>query len=292
MTAQIKNALAMTAFGTISIFVRGIALSSMEIAFWRGSIALVVLWFIKKAFYRENKVHISRKQKVLLFLSGMAVGLNWALLFMAYEHTSIAVATLAYYFAPVIVMIVSPLLFKERMTLFQLLCFVMATAGLVLVVSAGNSMSGGSRAGIGFGLGAAVFYAAVVLMNKWIREGSGLERTIIQFFGAVALLFVILMVQGGFRIQTASPGSIGNLLIVGVIYTGLCYWLYFSSIKDLAGQQTAILSYLDPFVAILVSTLFFREPIRVLQGIGAVLILGFTCAYQLDRGQRDAADKE
>ena len=131
-----------------------------------------------------------------------------------------------------------------------------------------------------------------MLMNKWIREGSGLERTIIQFFGAVALLFVILMVQGGFRIQTASPGSIGNLLIVGVIYTGLCYWLYFSSIKDLAGQQTAILSYLDPFVAILVSTLFFREPIRVLQGIGAVLILGFTCAYQLDRGQRDAADKE
>ena len=84
----------------------------------------------------------------------MAVGLNWALLFMAYEHTTIAVATLAYYFAPVIVMIVSPLLFKERMTLFQLLCFVMATAGLVLVVSAGNSMAVGSRAGIGFGLGA------------------------------------------------------------------------------------------------------------------------------------------
>ena len=292
MTAQIKNALAMTAFGTISIFVRGIALRSMEIAFWRGSIALVVLWFIKKAFYRENKIHISRKQKVLLFLSGMAVGLNWALLFMAYEHTTIAVATLAYYFAPVIVMIVSPLLFKERMTLFQLLCFVMATAGLVLVVSAGNSMAVGSRAGIGFGLGAAVFYAAVVLMNKWIREGSGLERTIIQFLGAVSLLFVILMVQGGFRIQAASPGSIGNLLIVGVIYTGLCYWLYFSSIKDLAGQQTAILSYLDPFVAILVSTLFFREPIRVLQGIGAVLILGFTCLYQIDRGRRDAADKE
>ncbi len=292
MTAQIKNALAMTAFGTISIFVRGIALSSMEIAFWRGSIALVVLWFIKKAFYRENNIHISRKQKVLLFLSGMAVGLNWALLFMAYEHTTIAVATLAYYFAPVIVMIVSPLLFKERMTLFQLLCFAMATAGLVLVVSAGNSMAVGSRAGIGFGLGAAVFYAAVVLMNKWIREGSGLERTIIQFLGAVSLLFVILMVQGGFRIQAASPGSIGNLLIVGVIYTGLCYWLYFSSIKDLAGQQTAILSYLDPFVAILVSTLFFREPIRVLQGIGAVLILGFTCLYQIDRGRRDAADKE
>lgn len=106
-------------------------------------------------------------------------------------------------------MIVSPLLFKERMTLFQLLCFVMATAGLVLVVSAGNSMSGGSRAGIGFGLGAAVFYAAVVLMNKWsVKGAAGTYDN--PIFGAVALLFVILMVQGGFRIQTASPGSIGK----------------------------------------------------------------------------------
>lgn len=211
---------------------------------------------------------------------------------MAYEHTTIAVATLAYYFAPVIVMIVSPLLFKEQMTLFQLLCFVMATAGLVLVVSAGNSMAVGSRAGNCFGLEPPCSDAAVVLMINGSVNEAGWSCTIIQFLGAVSLLFVILMVQGGFRIQAASPGSIGNPTDSRRnLYRAVLLAVFFID-KRFSGAQTAILSYLDPFVAILVSTLFFREPIRVLQGIGAVLILGFTCLYQIDRGRRDAADKE
>lgn len=279
MTPQLKNIIAMAAFGTIAVFVRGIALPSIEIAFWRGGIALAVLWLIRTLFCKKNPARISARQKALLFLSGMAVGLNWALLFMAYEHTSVAVATLAYYFAPVLVIVLAPLLFRERMTLFQFFCFAMATLGLVLVIGTGSA-GGDHLRGILYGLGAASFYAGVVLMNKFIREGDGLERTMLQFAGAAVLLFVILLFRGGFQIGTASFPDIANLLIVGVFHTGLCYWLYFSSIKDLPGQQTAILSYVDPFVAILVSTLFFREPILPAQAVGAVLILGFTCLNQ------------
>ena len=288
MTPQLKNILAMATFGTIAIFVRGVALPPMEIAFWRGAVALAVLWLIRTLFYKKDAARISARQKALLFLSGMAVGLNWALLFMAYEHTSVAMATLAYYFAPVLVIVLTPLLFRERMTLFQFFCFAMATLGLVLVIGAGSTGGGDSLRGILYGLGAASFYASVVLMNKFVREGGGLERTILQFAGAVTLLFVILLARGGFRIGGASVSSIANLLIVGVFHTGLCYWLYFSSIRDLPGQQTAILSYVDPFVAILVSTLFFREPILPAQAVGAALILGFTCLNQAagDRWRR------
>lgn len=285
MKPQVKNILAMVAFGTISIFVRKITLSSFEIAFWRGAIALVVLGLIKAIGYQQHSGQGTRRQKFFLFLSGMAVGLNWALLFMAYDYTSVAVATLAYYFAPVIVIVLSPLLFRERMTRVQLGCFLMATLGLVMVIGTGEAAGADHLRGILFGLGAAVFYASVILMNKAVPSVSGLDRTLIQFAGAVVLLFVILVMRGGFAVFQASPVSIANLLVVGIFHTGLCYWLYFGSIKELPGQQTAILSYIDPFVAILVSVLVFGEGIRMSQGIGAGLILGFTCLYEVSKSR-------
>lgn len=278
--AQTKNIVAMAAFGTIAIFVRGIGLSSLETAFWRGMIAFFVLGSFKLLFYRNNQTFISLQQKILLFVSGMAIGINWALLFMAYEYTSVAVATLAYYFAPVLVIILTPVLFKEKMTLFQFFCFLAATAGLVMVIGVGNVNQQGSIQGIFYGLGAAVFYAGVILMNKGITQGTSLERTLIQFAGAAVLLGIILAGGKGFHLSEITSGGMIHLLTVGVIHTGLCYWLYFSSVKELPGQQIAILSYIDPLVAILVSVLYFHESVTILQGIGAVLILGFTCLYE------------
>lgn len=290
MKPQAKNILAMTAFGTISVFVRNIALSSMEIAFWRGAIALVVLWLMRKIVYRGNADPVSRRQKGLLLLSGMAVGLNWAFFFLAYEYTSVSVATLAYYFAPVIVIVLSPVLFQEKMTLLQLACFVMATVGLVMVIGTGEPAGSNPMLGIGYGLTAAAFYASVILMNKAVPSVSGLDRTFLQFIGAAGLLFVVVILRGGFAVFQASLSSVVNLLAVGVFHTGLCYWLYFSSIKELPGQQTAILSYIDPFVAILVSVFVFGEPIGLSQGIGTGLILGFTCLYEV--GKSRGAEKK
>lgn len=282
MSARTMNIIAMSAFGTISVFVRNVGLSSLETAFWRGVIAILVLCALKQVTKRkkQNLAPVSPRQKALLFLSGMAVGLNWVFLFQAYEYTSVASATLAYYFAPVIVMALCPLLFKEKITAFQLFCFVMSTLGLVLVIGGGN-LGGGSAKGICFGLGAACFYAAVILGNKFIREAGGLERTMIQFAGSSILLFFIVLLKDGFQIRNASPSSLASLMVIGVFHTGICYWLYFSSIKVLKGAQTAILSYIDPFVAILVSVFIFREPVSTMQGIGAVLILGFTCFYEI-----------
>ena len=283
MSAKTMNMIAMSAFGTISIFVRNVDLSSMEIAFWRGTIAIFVLYLISIFKGKQKNQPMKAGQKGVLFLSGMAVGLNWAFLFLAYEYTSVASATLAYYFAPAIVIALCPLLFKEKITRFQLTCFLMSTLGLVFVIGGGN-LSGGNVKGICFGLGAACFYAAVVLGNKFMKEGSGLERTMIQFAGASVLLFVIVLWKGGFQIHHATLFHLANLMVIGVFHTGICYWLYFASIKELKGQQTAILSYIDPLVAILVSLLVFREPISLLQGIGALLILGFTCLYERKDG--------
>ena len=226
-----------------------------------------------------------------MVLTGMAVGLNWALLFTAYNYTSVAVATLAYYFAPVLVMALSPLLFRERTTPWQLLCFFAATAGLVLVISGGATLTAGNLVGVGFGLGAACLYATVVLINKFCPGGTGLDRSIYQMAGSCLLLVVLVPLRGGFHLMECDVTSLVNLLIVGVVHTGLAYWLYFTSIRDLPGTQTAILSYIDPVVAIFVSTLFFRESVAMSQWVGAALILGCTGLYQVLSIRRPATAK-
>lgn len=280
MQAKSMNILAMAAFGTLAIFVRGIALSPLEIALWRGVIAILVLLVLRLVTPKRPDSRLTWRERGLLLLSGVAVGINWALLFAAYDHTSIAVATLSYYFAPVLVMILSPILFHERMTTLQFTCFLAATLGLVLVVAGGQDLSLGNLLGVALGLGAACFYAAVVLLNKQIRGGTGLDRTLWQFAGSCAALLPLLLFRGDFGIAGCDVSSFGNLLIVGVVHTGLCYWLYFTSIRDLPGPQTAILSYIDPLVAILVSVFVFRESATLVQWLGAALILGFTCLYQ------------
>lgn len=285
------NIVAMALFGTLSIFVRGVELTSLEIAFWRGLIALAVLSLLRLATPRGQVPPLSGRQRLTMVLTGMAVGLNWALLFTAYNYTSVAVATLAYYFAPVLVMALSPLLFRERTTPWQLLCFFAATAGLVLVIAGGSSLTAGNLVGVGFGLGAACLYATVVLINKSCPGGTGLDRSIWQMAGSCLLLLVLVPLRGGFHVADCNVTSLVNLLVVGVIHTGLAYWLYFTSIRDLPGTQTAILSYIDPVVAIFVSTLFFQESVALSQWLGAILILGCTGLYQVLSIRRPAAAK-
>ena len=99
----------------------------------------------------------------LLLVSGVAMGINWILLFEAYKYTTISAATLSYYFAPVIVTAVCPFLFREKLTVKQILCFLMSTLGLVMITGIGDvGKSGTDFVGILFGLGAAAFYAMVI----------------------------------------------------------------------------------------------------------------------------------
>ena len=160
--------LSMTIFGTIGLFVRNIPVSSGELALYRAILAVILIGIA--LLITKQKINFSsiKKELPLLFISGAALGINWILLFEAYKHTTVSVATLSYYFAPVIVTIICPILFKEKLTIKQIICFVMSTLGIVLITGIGNTS--GSLVGILFGLGAACFYATVVLLNKFIKK--------------------------------------------------------------------------------------------------------------------------
>lgn len=277
MSARLKMIISMAIFGTLGLFVKNISLASEELALYRALLAslliVVYLVFTKQRIVFRN----IKKELPFLFISGVAIGINWILLFQAYQYTTVSVATLSYYFAPVIVTIVCPILFHEKLTKKQVFCFIMSTLGLILIIGMGD-LGGGSNnlLGILFGLGAAIFYAIVIILNKFIKNVTGIHRTLLQFIAAIIILFPYVGTTSGFHMNTLNHIGLVCLLIVGFLHTGITYCMYFASLKDLSGQKAAILSYIDPLVAIVVSVVILKESMSFMQFIGGLLILIFT----------------
>lgn len=219
-----------------------------------------------------------RRNLLPLCLSGFFLGFNWILLFEAYRYTTVATATLCYYLAPVFVILVSPLILKEKLTAKKLICVAVALLGMVFVsgVLETGLPSAGEGKGILFGIAAATFYASVVLCNKHIHDISSYDMTIMQLgIATVVLLPYTLLTESVGDLQFTA-GALGMLLFVAIVHTGVAYALYFSSMQGLSSHTIAIFSYVDPIVAIMLSALLLHEPMGISGIIGAVLILGST----------------
>ena len=280
--ARLLLSLSMIIFGTLGLFTRNIGVTSGELALYRAVLAAVLLvgyFVVTKQRIEFGKI---KKERLLLLFSGMAMGVNWILLFEAYKYTTISAATLSYYFAPVIVTIACPLLFREKLTLKQLLCFVISTVGLALIIGfEGNGGSETHLLGILLGLGAAVFYAVVILLNKFIKNVEGIRRTFLQFIAAICILLPYVLGTGGTHLAVLDTKGWWCLLVVGLVHTGITYCMYFSALKELKGQEIAILSYLDPLVAVIISVAVLGEKMTYLQLIGGILVLGGTLWNEL-----------
>ena len=266
----------MVIFGTIGIFRRHIALSSGVLAMARGFIGAAFLLLII-ALKREHLSKAAIKKNLwLLILSGACIGFNWILLFEAYRYTTVATATLCYYLAPIFVIIASPLILKERLNGRKVLCVLMALAGMVLVsgvLQAGfHGLS--EMKGVVFGLGAAAFYASVILMNKKIIGIPAYDKTIVQLVCAATVLVPYVLLTE--KLAEAEWSGIGFVLVlvVGILHTGVTYALYFGSMAHLKAQTVAIFSYIDPIVAILLSAVLLQEKMDGLTILGTVMILG------------------
>ncbi len=295
MKAKFKMIFSMITFGTIAIFVKNIPLSTGEISLFRAIIGLIVISIYQ--LFSGNRIVISeiKKDFPILFLSGVVMGFQWVLLFQAYKYTTVSLATLSYYFAPVLLIILSAFILKEKLTKKQIICFSMATLGLVLIIGVNDGdISNTNTLGVLYGVGAAVLYATVLFLNKLIKNVTGMDRTIIQFIAAVIVLTPYVIVTSGINILQINTSGLISLLILGAFHTGFVYCLFFSSLKDLKGQEAAILSYIDPLVSILVSVAVLRESMSPLQIIGGAMILGFTLINELstDRFKSSKVDLE
>ena len=273
---------AMTVFGTIGIFRKYIPLPSSLIAMVRGYVGAIFLLLV--VLLKKEKINWEsiKKNLVLLVVSGGLIGFNWILLFESYQYTTVATATLCYYMAPIFVILVSPFLFKEKLTGKKAVCVAVALTGMVLVsgiLDAGFAIS--ELKGVIFGLGAAVLYASVIVLNKFIKNISAYDKTILQLASAAIVVTPYVFLTEDVGALTFDPLAIVMLAVVGIIHTGISYFLYFGSMDNLKAQTIALFSYIDPVVAILLSAFVLREDIGIAGIIGAILVLGSTLVSEM-----------
>ncbi len=290
-SAKLKVVTAMFIYGTMGVFVRYIPLASSVTAMIRGLIGapfLLLVLFTKRSHLSWANI---RRNLPLLCLSGAMLGFNWILLFEAYRYTTVATATLCYYLAPIILVAISPFVFKEKMTLRKALCVIAALAGMVFVsgVAKNGIPAAGELKGVFLALGAAVLYACIVVSNKKMGNISAYDRTITQLVISVLVLLPYNIFTGGFTGAALTAFMVLMLVILGVIHTGLAYLMYFGSMDDLKAQTLAILSYIDPVVAVLLSALLLKEPLGWFDVLGAVLILGAALVSELPEKEKEKA---
>lgn len=273
---RLKIIISMLIWGTVGVFVKGINLSSMQIVLFRsiiGSLFLIILGLLIRE--KINADDLKANLKILIF-SGVALGINWVLLFESFKNTTISNATLTYYLAPIFIIVLSVVILKESITPKKLLGIVGAMIGLFLILKFDNlnDLQGYNHVkGILYGIFSAVFYAIMVILNKFIKNLSGLVTTISQLVVSAFILLPFTLFSSSIDIKAIDTKSLILLLIVGIFHTGIALYLYLSSIKDMRGQSIAILSYIDPIFSLIISWAILGEQMNLSQKIGGFLIL-------------------
>lgn len=269
----------MVIFGTNGLIVANISLGSTEIVLMRtflGSLFLLAIVLVKRSFsFADLKADL-----VPATMGGAALGLNWVLLFSAYRSAGVGLSTLTYYCGPIIVLALSPVLFKEKLTWNKLLAIAAVAVGMFCIT--GDIEPGSDvQTGILFGGGAALLYASLIVANKRVKRLSGLNCAMYELIVAFFVVLIYLLASNVKLPVIPAAEDIVWVLAIGLVNTGLAYYLYFSSLQKLPGQTVALVCYIDPLTALLVSGAFLGEKLLGVQIAGAVLILGGACLGEL-----------
>ena len=260
------------AFGSIGIFIKPLTLSSVYVVFARYTIG--VLFLLSTILFTKRKLNFNaiKKNIIHLLICGTCLGLQIALLVKSYKGAGVGTATLIYSFAPVIVFLLSPYIFKEKLTKVKVLAIFLALIGLVII----NGVALNSTAtilDIGTCILASIFFSISIIANKLMKDIEGFEATLVQLTVAALVLLAVLIITKQPVIMKLSAIEIRNLLIIGVFHTGICYYLYFEVFYKLPAQTVTLLSYLDPLFSVIFACIFLSEPFGIMQFIGTSLVL-------------------
>ena len=271
-TAYIKYIAGLLLFGSNGVVAGFISLSSYEIVLLRsffGSLMLLGIFFITR---QKFTAHRHKKDLIFIILSGIAMAADWLFLFEAYARIGVSLGMLINYSGPAIVMVLSPLIFKERLTWRKVIALFAALAGVFLI--GGGALSGGiNLPGLIFAVLSAFSYAAMVICNKKSEHVTGTENSLLQLLATLVVVAVYMGIRQGFAISISSDEWL-PVLWLGLINTGIGCYLYFSSIGSLPVQTVSVCGYLEPLSAVVMAALVLHETMVPVQYAGAVLIIG------------------
>ena len=270
---RIKYTLAVILYGTIGMFLRYVHIPSEIVAMCRGIIGSIFIFLFLKTRGKNMDWQAVRANLKWLVIAGISLGLNWIFLFAAYIKTTVAIASLCNYMAPVIVILIAPLVLQEKLDKRKMPCVLAALIGIVLVSGFWNG-SIGSMVGVVMGLLAAACFVVIVICNRKLQAIPALDRSVIQLAVSALTILPYALIKNWGTAITLDTTSVLIILLLGLVHTGAAYCLYFSGMATLPVQTVAILGYLEPVVSVLCSVFFLHEVMGIAGWIGAVLIIG------------------
>lgn len=279
---------AMTISGTIGWFVVLSGQPVLDVVFWRCVFGAATLLVICAALGCLRRGVMTWRQFAIAVAGGVAIVLNWLLLFGSYTHASIAIATAVYNTQPFMLVALGMLFMGERPTWTSLAWLGLAFCGVLLIIQAkpnASYLSADYATGIALALGAAFFYALAAIAAKALK---GVPPHLIAL---VQVTVGILMIAplGAFNAPPATAGSWAILVALGVVHTGLMYILLYGAIQKLPTGMIGALSFIYPIAAIVVDVLAFDHRLHPAQLAGAAAILlgaaGMTLGWRFHRRQ-------
>lgn len=272
---KIMLILSIVLFGTIGLFRRYIPWPSGVLSCFRGlfgGLFLYIYYVIKKKTF---KMVLDKKDFLLIALSGALIGINWIMVFEAYNYTTVAITNLCYNSTPIFLLIMSFVIFKRKSKFTEILCIFIAFVGVILISGVLRSNFNFAREGLGvlLALGSAVFYASVIILNQYIRDVDIEIKTIIQLFFAGIFSVPHALIGGEFKGLQLDIKTIIIGLVFTVLITSVIYLIYFYSVVRVDTSTIAIFSYLDPFVAVCISVFILKEGMHSSQALGSILII-------------------
>ncbi|MBT1726418.1 DMT family transporter [Enterobacter quasimori] len=276
-----QMSLAMLISGSIGAFVLLSGLPVTEVVFWRCVIGAVTLYmFIRLS--RKPFSPLTRTTLLLAIFGGIALVVNWLLLFAAYERISIGLSTVVYNTQPFMLVMMGMLL-GERVSLVKWGWLILAFGGVVILLSSELSGTHGSEwlAGIGLALGAAFFYALTAIIARKLQSIAPQHIAFIQVLTGVVMLLPLAHMPS---LSGDFPWTI--LLTLGIVHTGIMYQLLYSAIQKLPTPVTGSLSFIYPVVAIAVDNLVFGHSLNLTQLAGGALILFAAAGNNLGWGEK------
>lgn len=266
-------------FGSNGIVAAHIGLPSYDIVVLRTFLGTALLAALLLMGRKRARISARPKDIAFVAISGAFLGISWLLLFEAYNLVGVGTSSLLYYCGPVLVMALSPILFKERLTHVRVAGFAIVLVG-VMLVNGGTLQGGLSPQGLAYAAVAAVCMAAMIVFNKKADGISGMENSLVQIGSAfiTALVGTAALHGLSFDIQ---PADWPAILMLGFVNTGLGCYLYFGSMGKLKAQTVAVCGYIEPVCAVVMAMAFLGEGMSALQVVGALLVVAGAAATEL-----------
>ena len=296
---RLKLILISATFGTVGLFTHFIPLSSAAIVFYRALLGGLFIIVMIKLSGKDIDIKSMRDNLIVLIFTGVFMALNWVLQFEAFKVSSVAIGTVCYNMMPIFLLIIASFMFNEKITLKSGLCILIATIGVILVSNVVNvGFKSNEVLGCVYGIFGAIFYALIVTFNRKLSQIETHDKVIFQFmFSAFVMCFYVILIE---RKSLIFDNNLSNnskvigticMLVLSFFHTGFCYVHYFNAVSRLKAETVAILTYIDPVVALFLSYFVLKENMTALQLLGAILILGSTLFNELSKTSKEIGIK-